>query len=120
MTKRLLAVAAALTFALTGCAGAAATTSADTSTPDAITAVEDGATLIDVRTPEEFDAGHLDGALNLDWNAGTLDAGVADLPKDDTYVVYCRSGNRSAQATARMKELGFTSVIDGGAYDDLK
>lgn len=119
MTKHLLAVAAALTFALTGCAGTAAITS-DPGAPTTVTAIKDGATLIDVRTPEEFDAGHLDGAVNLDWNAGALDAGVAELPKDETYVVYCRSGNRSAQATARMKELGFTSVIDGGAYDDLK
>lgn len=76
-------------------------------------------TVIDVRTPEEFDAGHVEGALNLDVQDPGFDAAVSELPKDGAYVVYCRSGNRSAAAAARMAELGFTDVLDAGAFDAL-
>jgi rhodanese-related sulfurtransferase len=76
-------------------------------------------TVIDVRTPEEFDAGHVDGALNVDVQDPGFDAAVSELPKDGSYVVYCRSGNRSAAAAARMADLGFTDVLDAGAFDAL-
>lgn len=76
-------------------------------------------TVIDVRTPEEFDAGHVEGALNLDVQDPGFDAAVSELPKDGSYVVYCRSGNRSAAAAARMADLGFTDVLDAGAFDAL-
>ena len=76
-------------------------------------------TVIDVRTPEEFDAGHVEGALNLDVQDPGFDAAVSELPMDGSYVVYCRSGNRSAAAAARMADLGFTDVLDAGAFDAL-
>lgn len=79
-----------------------------------------GAVPIDVRTPEEFAEGHLDDALNIDWNAGHFAELVADLPREGLHVVYCRSGSRATAATAVMLELGFTNVVNGGAYDDLK
>ena len=78
-----------------------------------------GRTIVDVRTPAEFAAGHLREAQNIDVQGASFDAQVAELPKDGSYLVYCRSGNRSAAAVARMKQLGFTDVIDGGAFDAL-
>ena len=82
-------------------------------------AAEPGTTVIDVRTPDEYDAGHLAGALNLDVSADTFDDRVSELDPEGSYVLYCRTGARSAEAAARMAELGFTGVADAGAYDDL-
>lgn len=75
--------------------------------------------LIDVRTPEEVAAGALEGALHLDVQDPDFDARVAELPRDEAYLVYCRSGNRSAQAIERMRALGFDDLVDGGAFEDL-
>jgi phage shock protein E len=89
---------------------------------DAVTAVapsdavavmaEPGVAVLDVRTPAEFATGHLAGAVNVDLEGGEFDQQIADLPKDTTYVVYCRSGNRSGVATKQLAELGFTDVYD--------
>lgn len=73
--------------------------------------------VIDVRTPAEFAAGHLDGAINLDVQSPSFDALAAQLPHDGDYVVYCRSGNRSAAAIDRLEALGFTSLTDAGGLD---
>ena len=74
--------------------------------------------LLDVRTPQEFNAGHLEGAVNMDWLSGNFDAMVAPLDKSETIYVYCKMGGRSAKAQARLKELGFTKVVDlEGGYD---
>jgi rhodanese-related sulfurtransferase len=72
------------------------------------------AVLIDVRTPEEFAQGHIEGALNIDVESGAFAAAIADLPTDGNYVVYCRSGNRSAVAVDQMQAAGFTEVYDMG------
>jgi rhodanese-related sulfurtransferase len=74
------------------------------------------AVTLDVRTPEEFATGHLAGASLLDFNSGEFAARLGELPTDATYVLYCRSGNRSAQAAAMMREAGFREVyeVDGG------
>ena len=68
--------------------------------------------VLDVRTADEFKAGHLPGAVNLD----VLDAGfeqqVAALDKAKTYLVHCAAGSRSANAAGQMKKLGFKSVVD--------
>jgi phage shock protein E len=70
--------------------------------------------LIDVRTPDEFVAGHLDGAINLDYEGGALEAAIADLDPSATYQVYCHSGRRSALATALLADHGFAHVTDLG------
>ncbi len=82
-------------------------------------AAEPGTTVIDVRTPDEYDAGHLAGALNVDVNADTFDDRVSELDREVSYVLYCRTGARSAEAAARMAELGFTGIADAGAFEDL-
>lgn len=72
--------------------------------------------ILDVRTPEEFAEGHLDGADMIDFYRTDFADEIADLDPDAPYLVYCRSGNRSGQTVALMRELGFTNVsdIDGG------
>lgn len=76
-------------------------------------------TVIDVRTPAEVAEGAVAGALNIDLQAGTFRERVAQLDRDGAYLLYCRTGNRSAQAAAIMAELGFTDVVDAGGFDDL-
>lgn len=80
---------------------------------------ETGVVTIDVRTPEEFAQGHVDGARNIDVSAGAFREQVSALPRDGRYVAYCRSGNRSAAAITIMRELGFTDLTDGGGLDAL-
>ncbi|MEI6041703.1 MAG: rhodanese-like domain-containing protein [Actinomycetes bacterium] len=64
---------------------------------------------LDVRTPDEFSAGHIERAINIDIYAQDFDAQVGALDRQSTYAVYCRSGVRSVTAMNRMTELGFNS-----------
>ncbi len=66
--------------------------------------------ILDVRTPEEFAAGHLAGAVNLNLLAADFAARLGALDRGKTYLVYCRSGNRSTKAVQTMQRLGFQSV----------
>jgi phage shock protein E len=76
--------------------------------------VRTGARLVDVRTPGEFAAGHIPGAVNIPVQE--LDARMNELqPKDAAVVVYCRSGNRSGNAARMLKSAGFAVVHDLGA-----
>ena len=101
----------------------ASTSAADTAAPipaaDALALVADGAEVIDVRTPEEFDAGHLDGAVNIDYQADDFADRVEELSRKASYVVYCASGRRATGAVEQMRDLGFTDVVNGGGYTDL-
>ncbi len=74
--------------------------------------------IIDVRTPQEFSDGHLEDAINLNFNSDTFREELEKLDKDKTYLIYCRSGNRSASAAAIMQELGFREVYDMGGIID--
>lgn len=76
-----------------------------------------GLTVIDVRTPEEFAAGHVDGAINIDVEGGGFSAAISSLDPAAPYIVYCRSGRRSAIAADAMIAAGFTEVHDMGAID---
>ena len=75
--------------------------------------------VLDVRTLEEFDEGHLDGAVMLDFYRDDFADELAQLDPDVPYVLYCRSGNRSGQTLAMMKSLGFAEVaeVDGGVIN---
>jgi phage shock protein E len=86
--------------------------------PAATAALEAGATVIDVRTPDEYAAGHVDGAKMVNIQDPTFAAEIAELDPEVTYVVYCRSGNRSATAAEEMRAIGL-DVLDGGALDDM-
>ena len=74
--------------------------------------------IIDVRTPEEFAAGHVRGAVNHDFNGGEFQTALPGLDKSVTYRLYCRSGNRSGQAAALMQQAGFTHVENLGSVED--
>ena len=80
---------------------------------EASTALNDAA-LARKCAPEEFAAGHLRGAVNIDVNGPDFKAAVGELSKDGEYALYCRSGNRSATALATMKDLGFTHAYHLG------
>jgi phage shock protein E len=76
--------------------------------------VANGAMLLDVRTPGEFAAGHIEGARNIPVDQ--LSARIAEVgPKETPVVVYCRSGARSGRAAALLRSAGFTRVEDVGA-----
>lgn len=70
--------------------------------------------LLDVRTPAEFAAGHIAGAVNIDVEAATFPQLVAELDPAKNYAVYCRSGNRSKAAMAAMGKAGFGHLFDLG------
>jgi rhodanese-related sulfurtransferase len=72
--------------------------------------------VLDVRTPREFQAGHLAGAINIDWNGSEFAKKAEALDKSKTYLVYCASGNRSAKASDKMSQLEFPKLynLEGG------
>jgi len=66
--------------------------------------------IIDVRTPEEFAAGHIENALNIDFLSDSFTFKMNNLAREKKYLIYCRSGNRSRGALNVMKELGFKEI----------
>jgi rhodanese-related sulfurtransferase len=66
--------------------------------------------LLDVRTADEFNSGHLAGAINLDYYAADFKANIAKLDKNKQYLVYCRTGIRGAASVQIMLDLGFTKA----------
>ena len=74
--------------------------------------------ILDVRTQEEFDAGHIPGAILIP-NTEIADRAEQELPdKDQLLLVYCRSGNRSKQASQILVELGYTNIREFGGIND--
>lgn len=70
--------------------------------------------IIDVREPQEYAGGHVDGAVNVPLMSLAQGAtALADIAKDEQIIVYCNSGNRSGQATNALKRQGYTNVING-------
>lgn len=78
--------------------------------------LEEGATLVDVRTPAEHAEAHLEGTLNVPVDE--LLPRLSELPKDKPVIVYCRSGRRSARAAALLRRQGF-EVHDAGPMSAL-
>lgn len=76
------------------------------------------AQVIDVRTPQEFSTGHLDGAVNIDIRDAEFAAEVDALDHAANYVIYCHSGNRAGQAIEYMQGAGFTGTLtNAGGVD---
>ena len=72
--------------------------------------------LIDVRTPGEYENGHLKNAVNIDINSGDFEQRIGKLDKKRPVLVYCLSGGRSGRAASQMQDMGFSEVynMDGG------
>jgi thioredoxin len=70
------------------------------------------ATIVDVRTPDEFSKGHLVNANNYDWNGNNFDKQIAPLDKSKPVFVYCLSGGRSSSAANKMRSVGFKAVYE--------
>ena len=90
------------------------------SAEDAKTRLDSGAPLVllDVRTREEFDSGHISGALCLPVESIGAEA-PAELPDKNAEIqIYCRSGRRSAEAAKKLTKLGYTNVCDFGGIQD--
>lgn len=66
--------------------------------------------ILDVRTPEETAEGKIENAIELDFKADNFKEGLEKLDKTAPYLVYCRSGKRSANASQMMTEVGFSNV----------
>ena len=109
--KKVFAAVFASALFLTGCSSSGGATNMGEA--DFIAKIgEPGVVIVDVRTPEEFAAGHLQGAVNLDVSASTFDSQIAALDRDVVYAVYCRSGNRSTIAVGKMSDAGFTNLFN--------
>lgn len=77
-----------------------------------------GFVVLDVRTPDEYAAGHLAGSVNFDFTAKDFQDKLAGLDKTKTYLVHCAKGGRSAKAAKSLSRLGFGKVYDlKGGYD---
>ena len=74
--------------------------------------------ILDVRTPEEFSEKHIPSAINIpNETIGTAE--VPELPdKDQLILIYCRSGNRSKQASEKLVRLGYTNIVEFGGIND--
>ena len=125
----LLLVLLALILILSGCSASEDSTDGKRSSWEQIS-MEDAMDLmdseeryiiLDVRRADEFVSGHVPGAVNLaNEIIGEDDAAVeAALPdKDQLILVYCRSGNRSKQASEKLVELGYTNIVEFGGIND--
>ena len=73
-------------------------------------------TIIDVRTPEEWNTGYLQSAINVEWqNITSIESLIS---KDEEIYLYCRSGNRSSKATKALTEAGFVNVTNAGSIQE--
>lgn len=68
--------------------------------------------LIDVRTPEEYQSGHIENAENIDFYSTSFNLEFNKLDKEQPVYIYCRSGSRSKQAAKKLSEMGFIEIYD--------
>jgi len=75
--------------------------------------------LIDVRTPEEYGAGHISRAENINFFSKNFSKSLAELDKEEPLIIYCKSGRRSGKSIVTFKELGFTKIyeLEGGVLN---
>ncbi|MBK8611276.1 MAG: rhodanese-like domain-containing protein [Chitinophagaceae bacterium] len=79
--------------------------------------IDEGAFLVDVRTPGEFASGHVKGSVNIPLDA--VPNQLAKFKNKKNIVVFCRSGNRSGQAKTILEQQGFTNVVNAGTWDHV-
>lgn len=87
---------------------------------EAVEMIESGErTVIDVRSPGEYAEARVVGAVNIDVDGADFSDRIEELDPDDPYLVYCRSGNRSARAAELMEQAGIKDIADAGGLADL-
>ena len=117
--KRIIPILMALLL-LSGCATQSTEkTYRQITMEEAVTLMEEetGYTILDVRTAQEYSEKHIPGAINIaNESIGTED--IPELPdKDQLILVYCRSGNRSKQASEKLVKLGYTNIVEFGGIN---
>lgn len=123
MKKLILILLSALMF--TGCAGTSnhqRNTYRSIAMDEAVTMMEqeNGYIILDVRRPDEFAAGHIPNAINVPNESIGTDE-IPELPdKNQLIMVYCRSGRRSKEASAKLVKLGYTNIVEFGGILDWK
>ena len=118
--KRILPLFLSLLLMLTGCGGNASDSAYQQITPEEAKEMMDTQEVIilDVREQDEYDSGRIPGAVLLP--VGTIDEDTAAevIPeKDSTFLVYCRSGNRSKTASSTLADLGYTNIYEFGGIN---
>ena len=73
-------------------------------------------TVIDVRTLNEWNSGHLESAINIEWQ--NITSIQSNIPKNEEIYLYCRSGNRSGKATKILLDAGYSNVINAGSISE--
>ncbi len=81
--------------------------------------IDNGALLIDVRTPAEYAEGHLAGAINIPYQDIVNGIAQKNITLDADIVLYCRSGNRSGKAQKSLADFGYQNALNAGAYEQL-
>lgn len=80
--------------------------------------IADGAVILDVRTVQEYETGHIEGAINI--SLGSIRERYRELDPNKTYITTCSHGLRSVKVENILKERGFKKVFNGGAWTDLE
>lgn len=111
-----------LLLLFTGCGAPTETSSSyqQISMEEAVSMIEkeDSYILLDVRTVEEFEERHIPGAINIP-NETIFSEEIPELPdKNQLILVYCRSGNRSKQASQKLAQQGYTNIVEFGGIND--
>ena len=68
--------------------------------------------IIDVRTPKEFNQGHIENAININFKSSNFIKSISKLNKDTSFLIYCQSGNRSGKAAKIFDSIGFYKIYD--------
>ena len=82
--------------------------------------IESGALLVDVRSKAEFDKGHLDGAIHIDWDETVALMQAIGMNTQRPVVFYCRSGNRAGKSIIELKTRGYTNIFNATGLEALR
>lgn len=75
--------------------------------------------LLDIRTREEYESGHIEGAINIDYYSADFKSELEELDKEKVYLIYCRTANRTIDGSRIMSEMGFKEIysMSGGIVE---